>query len=68
MEPYFKPDKSKMTDAELIEELKQELRRVKMQRNDYEQKLLMANRELNRVSTELKLLENYINRRHAKNS
>ena len=61
--PIFLPEKKKNpSDKELIEYLKEECRRVKIQRNEYEQKLMTTTRELNRVQSELKLLENYINR------
>lgn len=64
MQPQFNlyPRKKGLSDNELIEVLKEECKRVKIQRNEYEQRLLKSERELNRVSAELKLLENYINR------
>ena len=54
---------SDMSDKELIEHLKAEVRRVKEQRNQYEQELLKVNREVNRLRTDLTLLENYVNRK-----
>jgi len=63
MELKFQPPKKKNpTDKELIEELKEECRRVKIQRNEYEQKVFSLQKELNKAQSELKLLETYINR------
>jgi len=62
--PTFYPRLPKNpSDAQLIEWLKQEVRRVKIQRNEYEQRLTAATKELVKVSAELKALEKYINRK-----
>lgn len=57
----YQPE-SEMSDKDLIVKLKNECRRVKLQRNGYEEKLRLANREIIRLSAELKLLEKYINK------
>lgn len=58
--------KKEPTDKELIAILKNEVRRVKIQRNAYEQELFSVNKKLNKVQSELTLLENYINRTKTK--
>lgn len=61
--PYQMPEKRKLTDAELIEHLRSECKRVKIQRNQYEEKLTVANRKINTLEVELKMYKNYINQR-----
>ena len=62
MQPRYKFPKIELTDKQLIQSLQEELVRVKEQRNDYEQKLLLSNREVARLSKEVKAFEDYINR------
>ncbi len=38
-----------------------ECRLIKMQRNEYERKLLFANRQINKLEAENKYMEDYIN-------
>lgn len=57
------PNERELTDAQLIEKLKNECKRIKMQRNLYEENLRRAHKEINRLSVELKLLENHINKK-----
>jgi hypothetical protein len=52
-----------LTDQQRIEWFQEELRRVKIQRNDYEHELRQTKIELANVKAELALLENYVNRR-----
>lgn len=52
---------SELSKDELIEYLKFECRRVKIQRNQYEEKLTLANRKINKLESEVKGYVNYIN-------
>ena len=49
-----------MSDKKLIEELKQECRRVKIQRNNLEQELIMANRKRRKLEAEIIDIKNSI--------
>lgn len=60
---YSEPLPKNPTPEQRIKWLEKEVKRVKIQRNEYEQDLMKANRELNRVRAELALLENYVNRK-----
>lgn len=50
------------TQEELIEWMRGEIKRVKIQRNEYEQELAKANKRINQLSSEVSAYEVYINR------
>lgn len=51
-----------LSKDDLVTYLKLECRRVKIQRNQYEQKLMLANRRINKLEAENKGMENFINK------
>jgi hypothetical protein len=59
---YRTESKSSLTPDELIDTLKEECRRVKVQRNNYEQELIKMTKRAVKAESELQLLERYINR------
>jgi hypothetical protein len=62
----FSTDKKTLSDKELVEVLKEECRRIKIQRNDYEQLLLHANRKISFLKYENENLTAYIDRNRKK--
>lgn len=55
-------DKSKLTDKELIEQLKEELKEARIQRNTYEEELILARRKVREQQIIIEQYESYINR------
>lgn len=58
----MKLDRSGMSDKELIEELKNDLKEVRTQRNEYEQELIAARKKIRQLTTDNQYYESYINR------
>lgn len=60
-----KPDLSKV-DKDVIEYFASEIKRIKIQRNEYESRAISAERKVYSLTEENKQLSNYINRTKSK--
>lgn len=59
---YREAFSEQVTPEKRIEWLQKEVKRVKLQRNQYEQTVFKLQKELNTTKAELALLESFINR------
>ena len=58
----YTPKSKGLPPEELVEILRQAVRRARVQRNNYEQELMKMTKRAIKAETELALLEKYVNR------